>query len=134
MIWQTGVVEQIIAIIFYILIFSLAVYVAGSICKKSTGNQGYGTAFLVSLIFILVMIYLILPHVFGPYITTGWIQLIVMFLFLLVLFAIFYDISFGGALLAAIICLLILWVLEYVVTWVFGLFGVAPPTIIHLFI
>ncbi len=133
MIFQNEV-EIVITLIFYILLFSLAVYVAGAICKKESGKQGYGTAFFLSLVFILVMYFLIVPYVFTPYISTGWIQLVVVFLLIFVLFLIFYNISAGGALLAAIICLIVLWLLEFVVAWLFGLFSMAPPTLIHLFI
>lgn len=126
-------VELAITIIFYVLLFSLAVYVAGAVCKRDTGKQGYGTAFFLSLIFILAMYFLIVPYLW-PYISQGWIQLIVIFLLIFVLFLIFYTISGGGALLAAIICLVVLWVLEFVVNWLFGLFGTSPPTLIHLFI
>ncbi len=122
-------VETVIVYIFYILLFSLAVYAAGSVCKKETGKQGYGTAFFLSLIFILVLFLLIQPYVFGPYIPTGWIQLIVIFIFLFVLFLIFYNISAGGALLAAIICLVVLWVLGILIGWLFGLFELIVPPI-----
>ncbi len=131
MILQTTV-EIVIIVIFYILLFSLAVYVAGAICKKESGKQGYGTAFLLSLIFILVLYFVLSPFVFGPYIPTGWIQLILMFLLIFVLFMILYDISAGMALLAAIICLVVLWVIELIMGWVFGLFNVTLAHLIYI--
>ncbi len=116
--WEV-IVQEIIIVLVIVLLFSIATYIAGAICKKETGKQGYGTAFFLSLIFILVLYYVLNPYVFSTIITIPWLQVIIIFLFLLVLFALFYDISFGGALLAAIICLLVLWGIQWLLNWVF---------------
>jgi len=125
-------VETAIVSIFYILLFSLAVYVAGSLCKKETSNQGYGTAFIIAVIFILLLFFVISPFLFEPYITIAWVKLIVIFLLMLLLFAVFYDIGIGYALLAAIVCVVTLWLIELLMIWVFGLFNVAFAPIIQI--
>ncbi len=130
--WE-ATVQQILIILVIVLLFSIGTYIAGAVCKKETGRQGYGTAFVVALIFILLEYFVLFPYVFGPIITIGWLQVIIIFLLLLVLFAIFYNISFGGALLAAIICLLILWGLQWLLNWIFPFFSVAAPQVFPLF-
>ncbi len=124
--WEV-IVQEILIIIVIAFVFSIATYIAGAICKKDTGRQGYGSAFFLALIFILVLNYVLNPYVFGPVITIPWLQVIIIFLLLLVLFAIFYSISFGGALLAAIICLVILWLIQLLLDFVFPFFSVAAP-------
>ncbi len=130
--WEV-IVQDILIVLIITFLFSIATYIAGAICKKETGRQGYGTAFFLSLIFIVVLWFVLNPYVFGTIITIPWLQVILIFLFLLVLFALFYDISFGGALLAAIICLLILWGIQLLLNWVFPFFSVAAPQVFPLF-
>ncbi|OLS14144.1 MAG: hypothetical protein RBG13Loki_2322 [Promethearchaeota archaeon CR_4] len=125
-------VQTVIVVIFYIFLVSLAVYVAGSLFKKETSKQGYGTALILSLIFILVLYFVIRPFLFEPFINIAWVEIIIIFLFMLVLFAIFYDIGIGYAFLAAIICAVVLWLIELLMIWVFGLFSVTFDTIIYI--
>jgi hypothetical protein len=120
MIFQTTVevIVDIVIIIAYILIFSVAIFVAGRLLEKT--EHSYGVALVMSIVLILID-YFLLPLLGLPW----WVNLIILFLLLWLFFVLFYSMSAGRSLGAAIICVLILWLLSFLIGLILGVFNVA---------
>lgn len=114
-------IAAIVLIIVYVLLFSLAIYVAGNLSDEK--ERSYGIALVMSLVFILIAFYALPLLPLLP--TYWWAYLIILFLLLWLCFALFYAMTAGQALIAAIICVLLLWLISFLVGLIMNVLGIA---------
>ncbi len=105
------VVAEIVSFIIYWLFFALAIYITAAIFGS---KKGFGKALIMALLLEIIhfVITWFLSAVLGSW--AEWVILILMFIILVIAFMKTYGFGTGKAIIAAIVCIILIWIFMWV--------------------